>query len=340
MASFSTTEASPAQEILVTGGTGLIGHFLVEKLCDQGHNVTVLARSSSTSEAVRAFGANIVEGDVRDADSLRGAVTGFDTVYHLAVQRHGQTAKGHAIHRAGDRRTTVDGPINVLEAAAAGGARRFLHVSSAGVLGRKSQSGNELTAPDPDRPYRVLRLEAEHKLAKRAKALQLPTVIARSTHVYGPRDRNWLPVFQLIASNNLTIIGDGKKTEHVSFVEDIANGLIAAMEHADLSVPIFMVGSPAVPFWEFLNTIAEKTGGSVRRRSWLGPVLRPVAKAYDVLNRPADKWTRLGQKFDFHINGTSYDLGKSRDMLNTPPPVPLEEAVARTAAWYRNEGLL
>src|SRR5436305_12202586 len=122
---------------LVTGGAGFIGSNLVDALVARGDEVTVIDICSTgrreNLDPALAAGAELVEADIRDAEAVRDLVerTGPEVVFHLAAQidvRH-STADP-----AFDARTNVEGTINVLEAARAGGVRRLVNTSTGGAI--------------------------------------------------------------------------------------------------------------------------------------------------------------------------------------------------------------
>lgn len=331
---------SDSQRCLVTGGTGLIGLVLVRLLVEAGHEVRVLVRNTSDISGLTPLGVETVVGDVTLPETLAPAVQGIDTVFHLAVQRH--KVKGNVSqHRAGDPAVTVEGAMNVARAAAEAGVGRLVHASSSGVAGSASWKPiTETTEMRPDRPYRHNRAEAERRLAALAAEEGLAITIARITHVFGPRDLQLLPLFRMISKGDFVLLGDGAQIHHYSYVDDVAGALIAASHGATSEAPIYLVGSPPRPLWSWLTEIAVATGGTLTRRPWMVPILRPAAWLYDLAGRPMDARLRLGRKFDFHIRPWHCDLSKAQRDLPMPNPVPLAEAVARTVAWYRANGHL
>src|SRR5215467_9217117 len=115
---------------LVTGGTGFIGANIVRELLAAGAGVRVLARAGGDRRALDGIKVEIVEGDLLDAASVRRAVAGVQTVYHVAADYRLWARDPAVLYRA-----NVDGTRTVLEAAAQAGAARIVHTSSVGALG-------------------------------------------------------------------------------------------------------------------------------------------------------------------------------------------------------------
>src|SRR5215213_9017454 len=108
----------------VTGGSGFIGGKLIERLRGEGLEIRALARSDASAEAVAAAGAEPVRGDLDSVEALREGTRGCDYVFHAAakVEDWGEPAEFERIN--------VQGTRNVLEASAAAGVRRFVHVGT------------------------------------------------------------------------------------------------------------------------------------------------------------------------------------------------------------------
>ena len=115
--------------ILITGGTGLLGRHLVPALQEQGHNVRMLALTGEDTSWLEARGAAIHRGDVRRPDSLVAPLRGVDSVLHMAAMM------GLWRPISEYRAVNVTGTENVCRAALAAGVGRLVHVSSWTVYG-------------------------------------------------------------------------------------------------------------------------------------------------------------------------------------------------------------
>ena len=180
----------------VTGGSGFVGRALVRALLARGEHVRALARSRGAADTLRALGpVEVVDGDLDDRAALTRGATGAEVVYHSAatVTDWGDPAEFHRIN--------VVGTENMLGAAQAGGARRFVHVSTEAVLadGRPIVRADE-TRPRTTRPVglypRTKGLAEEAVL--RATTDTLSTVIMRPRLIWGPGDTSLLP--QIVAT--------------------------------------------------------------------------------------------------------------------------------------------
>ena len=111
--------------ILVTGGTGFVGGHVVHALRAADKDVRCLVRDPHRAEKLKAWGCDLVEGDVTNPASVRAAVAGCDTVVHLVAIRQGREQEF--------QRIMVDGTRGLLGAAKDGGVSRFVHMSALGT---------------------------------------------------------------------------------------------------------------------------------------------------------------------------------------------------------------
>ena len=112
-------------KVLVTGGTGFVGPHVVRAIAAAGHDVRALVRERKGGANAAALGAELVEGDLTDAASLRAAAQGVDAVVHLVAIRQGKPEEF--------QRIMVDGTRDLLAAAKEAGVARFVHMSALGA---------------------------------------------------------------------------------------------------------------------------------------------------------------------------------------------------------------
>ena len=143
--------------VALTGASGYTGGRLLHALRGRGDEVAALVRPASVTETLRASGAHIVEGDMRDEAALGRLVQGAEAVLHVAAVY--RTA-GHPDSYY--REINVGGTERLLEAAAREGVRRFVHTSTVGVHGHVERPPADETAPfRPGDIYQATKAEAE-----------------------------------------------------------------------------------------------------------------------------------------------------------------------------------
>src|SRR5947208_8751169 len=176
---------------VVTGGAGFIGSHLVDALLARGDAVLAIddlstGRRENLRDAL-ADGAALEQADVRDGGAMRRLLREWrpDVVFHLAAQADvGRSVADPDF----DAQVNRGGTVNVLEAARAAGARRFVFASTGGALyGDADELPTPETAPiEPLAPYGANKLAAEHEV-ERFSGARLSTVSLRLANVYGPR---------------------------------------------------------------------------------------------------------------------------------------------------------
>ncbi len=299
------------RRVVVTGGAGFIGSHLVERLLQDGHEVTVVdnyatGRARNLAHLAGQPQLRIVTADVTDAAAIAPAFEGKDWVFHLAALADIVPS----VQRPLDYfRANVDGTAVVLEAARAAGVRRFVYTASSSCYGIPEQCPTpETAAIGPRYPYALTKWLGEQMVLHWAQVYQLPCVSLRLFNVYGPRARTSgtygavLGVFlaQKLAGRPFTVVGDGSQTRDFTFVTDVADAIVRAAE-SSVSGEVLNVGS----------------GGtySVRRLTELlgGPVT-------SIPKRPGEP------------DCTFADIAKIRRLLGWEPRMTLEEGVAHLLA--------
>ena len=179
--------------VLVTGAGGFLGTDLVDDLRMAGHHVRRLVSRSST---VNDDDGNVIVGDIRDASFVSSAMTGCDSVVHLAGKAHALDDQG--VSEADYQSVNVEGTRRLLEKAKAGGVRKFVFASSVKVFGETTLGCADEAAPAaPRSPYARSKWSAEQLVASFASGA-LGTVSFRLPLVYGPTEKGNL--FRMIAA--------------------------------------------------------------------------------------------------------------------------------------------
>jgi len=321
------------KNILVTGGAGAIGSNLVRTLVDDGKNVVVIDDASS-GNFKNLDGLNnlvIVRGSIVDKSTLDEAFShGIGEVYHLAVNFANQNSVDDPEK---DLMTNGIGTIKVLEASVENKVDKFLLSSSSCVYRPIDKPFVEYDPVELTTPYAITKLLSEHYVSFFSKFHNLPAVIVRYFNSYGPGDvpgkfRGVVPNFMYRAMNNqpLTITGDGSETRPFTYVRDIVDGAIKAMNFGARISPSFS-GHPfsvdnnivynignhnSFTILEFAETLNEVCGNSagiefLPKRNW------------DMFPKRAVDNQKAQKELGFKIN---YDLG---------------EGLLLTYEWFKNQ---
>jgi len=236
--------------VLVTGGTGFVGHHVVHALRARERPVRALVRDPRRAARLAAWGSELVEGDVTDPASLRRACEGVDEVVHLVAIIKGP--------RAEFERVMTQGTRNVVAAAQEAGVRRFVLASA---LGLDERSKNAV-------PYYAAKWEMETAV----KESGLEHVILRPSFVFG-KDGGVLPTFVRLArfAPVTPIVGPGTQRLQPIWVEDVAEYYVRSTDLPEAANRTFEVGGPDAPTWnEFWDRLKRVLG--TRRPSLHVPV--------------------------------------------------------------------
>lgn len=249
--------------MLVTGGTGFIGSFVVERLLEEGADVVVFdATPQPANLGDLARRVEIVEGDVRDVDAVARAVEGAAGVFHMAVLPLGPTI---AEPRLG-LEVNVVGTYNVLEAAQKAGVRKVVFSSASSVYGDTDDTMDESHPLGARTMYGASKIAGEYLLRAFADRDGLDYVTLRYMNVYGPRQAGGLVMSvlrRILAGEAPVIAGDGSQSFDFVHVADVADANVRAMA-SDVSGVELNVGSGTeVSVAEIVRRLIELTGSDV-----------------------------------------------------------------------------
>ncbi|UCC72408.1 MAG: NAD-dependent epimerase/dehydratase family protein [Gemmatimonadota bacterium] len=227
-----------SKTVLVTGGAGFIGSHVAEAYLARGWSVTVVDDLSSGKRENLPDGVEFVELDVRDEQifELFDRKGGFELVNHHAAQIDVRLSVQRPRF---DAEVNVLGILNLLEAARDWGSRRFVFVSSGGVVyGDAEQRPIPEHAPKrPESPYGVSKLVSEFYLRCYRLLHGLDYVALRYSNVYGPRqdphgEAGVVAIFcnRLIDKEPLTVFGNGEQTRDYVYVGDVVQANLLVSE--------------------------------------------------------------------------------------------------------------
>jgi UDP-glucose 4-epimerase len=229
---------------LVTGGAGFIGSNLVDALLARGDEVTVVDNLSTgrraNLEGALAAGAELVELDIRDAATLTAVAAERrpEAIFHLAAQID---VRKSLEDPAFDAAINIGGTANVLDAARAADAKRFVFISTGGAIYGEGEGQqlplDESTAIAPFSAYGQSKFAAEGYLALYERLYGLSSIALRLGNVYGPRqdplgEAGVIAIFcGLLQSGGRPIVfGDGTQTRDYIYVGDVVAAALAAAE--------------------------------------------------------------------------------------------------------------
>jgi dihydroflavonol-4-reductase len=320
----------------LTGGSGVVGRALVERLGERGYELVALARSDDARAALERRGARVVRGDLFDGEALVRGMDGCETVFHVAGVNSLCLEDPTPMLRA-----NVDGPPAVVRAAARAGVRRVVHTSSAATIGEPEGSlGREDT---PHRGwylsvYERSKTDGERAVLEAARAEGVEVVCVNPSSVQGPgRAGGTARLLLAFLDGRLKLFVDTNVC--IVDIRDCADGHILAAERG---VPgeRYILNGMNLSVADALRLAADVAG--VERRPRLVP--RPLAKGAAAVVERAFRLLRrrppvCGEMVRTLIHGHRYDGSRAERELGLRYTDP-RDTVRRTVEWAREAGLL
>jgi dihydroflavonol-4-reductase len=349
------------KRVLVTGATGFIGGHVAGELLRRGYQVRALVREKSDPGRLPNLGAEIVCGDVLDTAAVERAVAGCDAVLHLAADFRLWAPDEQVIYR-----TNVVGTRQVLAAALAAGVSRAVYTSTAAILTPPTADPPSTPSPDQDPlqgdepaqtqaaatdgephladladlsgPYDRSKWQAEQE-ARRLARDGLPLVIVYPTVPVGPGDRRPTPTGKLIVDRVRGRLPFYVRLPlNVAAVEDIAVGHILALEQGRTGEG-YILGARNLTLRDLLVMVDQIAG----RRPFRIQVPIGLAKLAALFDEGI--FSRLtGQPPQVSLASVRTarrrlwcDSSKAIRELRLPQ-TPIESALERAVAWFREHG--
>jgi UDP-glucuronate 4-epimerase len=321
-------------KVLLTGVAGFIGSHLAARLGARGDAIVGLDNFDETLYAAALHRRNLalvaqyidfVEGDFLDAALVERlfATHTFDIVVHLGalagVRPSLQQPKRY-------QRVNIEGTLNLLEACRAHGTTRFVFASSSSVYGAHNQVPFRETDPAvrPASPYAASKRAGELFCSSWSDLYGIATSALRFFTVYGPRQRPEMAIHKfarLIRDGHpVPFFGDGSSARDYTFVDDIIDGVVAAMDQCGQarSAPLGRV-----------HRVYNLGGSRTTTLAQLVALLEAGLGKKAILDRQPD------QPGDVPI--TWADLAQSSSELDYSPKIPIEEGIARFCAWFKEQ---
>lgn len=323
-------------KVAVTGATGFVGGALVRALLEEGHEVVGVKRPSSTQPTLPHPSLSWVNGDVTAPTSLHGLFEGVDWLIHAAGML-GQAGVPESVYFT----LHEQGTNNVLAEAEQAGVSRILYVSSPGVLGPIAGPPADETAPlAPSNPYERSKAAAE-QVAQVYASAGLPVIIARPEFIYGPTDFHVLGLFKAVRDGRFFTINGGQYTCHPTYIDDAVAGMLLALRNGHSGQTYHITGPEPVTFRALGQTIAAALDvppprlNLPRWLAWLGAAGLELAGG---LFKKPPPLSRTGVAFFSEDRRFSWQ--KAHEELGYTPQYDLQRGVAKTVAWYRENGLV
>jgi nucleoside-diphosphate-sugar epimerase len=331
-------KADYSRSVLVTGATGFVGGNLVKALSRMGCCVSCLVRKTSNTDALQKEPVHFTVGDIADAAAIREAGRTVNIVYHLAGAIKAASRKQYfQVNQLGTRRL-----LEIL-AEVNPNLDRFIYISSLAAAGPSigSRGLNEEQKPNPISWYGESKLEAEHEVLQFAKIF--PVTILRPSAVYGPGDRETLPIYRMIKRG--CFFTPGRYTRHFSLihVDDLAAAIIGAAERDTSSGEVFFLARPEIYTWEeAVCAISMALGKRYRQVSLPRWMTEAAGLAGDYWMKITGWPTSINSQKIKELLEPSWlcNSSKAQIYLGFSPAINLENGIRQTVNWYQAHGWL
>ena len=324
--------------ILVTGGTGFTGGHLCQRLAGSGVEVRALVRDVQKSTDLTNWGVDVVPGDLRDPKSLRVAMKGIKTVYHV-----GALFRAENVSRQDMWDVNVQGTQSLLDVAIEEGVTRFVHCSTIGVHGDVKHPPADEAAPyNPGDYYQDSKTAGEQLVLEYSRKGKLPIVTFRPGGIYGPRDLRFLKLFKAIKQRKFIMLGSGNILYQLIYIDDLIDGILlcGSVEGAVGNVYI-LTGEHPVTLNHLVEVIAKVVGGNIPRLHLPVTPIYLAGWACELLCKPFGINPPLyRRRVDFFRKTRSFSINKAQTELGFRPSTDLTEGISLTYQWYQQQSLL
>ena len=307
-----------SRTIAVTGGTGFIGGMLIHHLVNAGYQVRALTRDRSAHKLPQLAGLEAVSGSLQDSNSLRHLLQGASAVVHCAGAVRGVTA-------ADFNAVNVDGVIQLVREALSLSPRpRFLSLSS--LAARAPQLSH----------YASSKQQGEQALA--SMAADMEWVALRPPAVYGPGDKEMLPLFQWMGRGIAPVLGEAHARVSLLYVEDLCAAVLRWLEAGQCESGIYELHDTQAGGYNWDEIIANVSALRARRIFRL-PLPAPLLRSLAGLNVTAARLIGYapmltpGKVRELRHPDWVADNTALTAAIGWQPEISLQEGLRRTMGW-------
>ncbi|MFV0415426.1 MAG: GDP-mannose 4,6-dehydratase [Chthoniobacterales bacterium] len=318
-------------KFLVTGGAGFIGSHIVSRLLSEGHDVSIIDnfndfydpqikrdnitnQQAAAKKSVNGARLQVIEADITDNAAVTKLISEgtFDTIIHLAA-RAGVRPSIQKPRLYLD--TNITGTFNLLEAANNAGCKHFIFASSSSVYGLAETIpfSENMPLPRTLSPYAATKLAGEQLCANFSHLYDMRTICLRFFTVYGPAQRPDLAIYKFThmidQGQPIPKFGDGNTRRDYTYVDDIVDGVIGAINYRDKNFDVFNLGESETTT---LNTLIAQIEKNLGKKALIE----------QLPEQPGD------------MPRTCADITKARHLIGYNPQTKISQGIPKFVEWY------
>ncbi len=309
--------------ILITGGAGFIGSTLADKLLEKNNKIVVIdnfndyyspkLKEKNIKHNLDNKNYKLYRGDICDKNLLSKIFeeNKIDVVVHIAASAGVRPSIENPLSYV---KNNIEGTVNIVEVMKENGIKKIVFASSSSIYGNCKEEifSEDLKVSEPISPYAASKSACEQFLYTYSKLFDIQVVALRFFTVFGPRQRPDLAIrkfIDLIKENKpIPVYGDGTTIRDYTYVDDIVDGIIGAINYNDTPYEIINLGGGApVSLNEMISTIEK--------------VLNKKAKIEHLPMQLGD------------VNKTAADITKAKKLLNYNPKTSFKEGIIKFIEW-------
>lgn len=314
--------------ILITGGAGFIGSTLCDKMLKEDNEIIVIdnfndyyspkLKENNIKHNLNNKNYKLYRGDICDKSLLAKIFeeNKIDVVVHIAASAGVRPSIDKPLDYV---KNNIEGTVNILEVMKENKVKKIVFASSSSIYGNCKEEifSEDLKVAEPISPYAATKLACEQFLYTYSKLYNIQVVALRFFTVFGPRQRPDLAIrkfIDLIKENKpIPVYGDGTTIRDYTYVDDIVDGIISAIDYNDTQYEIINLGGGApVSLNQMIETIEK------------------------VLNKKA-KIERLPMQMG-DVDKTAASITKAKKLLNYNPKTSFERGIIKFIEWEKNNG--
>lgn len=318
-----------------------MGTYLVPELIKNGYIVRLLVRNIDKARKLFGDSCEFFEGNIDDAETLKGCCEKIDIVYHMAALMGHDSPSPEAFERF--RKTNVRGLQNIVKEAEKNQVKKFIHISSTAAIGlQKAKYIDENIECRPYTPYQVTKREGELFVLEEVKNKNFPAIIVRPSMVYGPGFKgDFLTLTKVCKTGFFPKIGNGENLSPALFITDLVDALIKFIDKGKIG-EIYLLSSKES---YTLDETAKIIGSALNKRIKFIYVPRGLAiMGAGILEHTCRLLNKKPLVTKRNIESVStdriIDISKLSKEIGFEPQIPLKKGLPKTIQYFNEQNYI